>query len=121
MADPKKGLKIGGISLGTIALAAGLLWSISDRAKESGVEDATLKMQVEANAKKIVSEVGAVSTRVDHLETHAGETEDVLNGKDGLISTVEVIKTKLESIGKQGDALGEQNRLILQKLDDLKK
>ncbi|HEA19677.1 MAG TPA: hypothetical protein ENH87_02015 [Pricia antarctica] len=106
-----KGVKIaGGITFGTLVLAITLYFTLTDRAKESGVAKATVKMQVEA-----------VEKRVDHLETHASETENVLNGKDGVVATVEVIKSKIENIEKQGVDLKEQNRLILQKIDALPK
>ncbi|KKL05930.1 hypothetical protein LCGC14_2601140, partial [marine sediment metagenome] len=42
-------------------------------------------------------------------------------GKDGVVATVEVIKSKIENIEKQGVDLKEQNRLILQKIDALPK
>lgn len=106
-----RGAKIaGGISLSVVACAFGLFYMISDRAVESGEAKATVKAQVEA-----------VSERVDHLETHASDTEKILNGKDGIVATVEVIKSKIDNIEKQGTYLREQSKLILQKLDDLKK
>ena len=106
-----KGAKIaGGITFGTLVLAVTFYFSLTDRAKESGEAKATVKAQVEA-----------VSERVDHLETHAAETEAVLNGKEGVVTTVEVIKTKIDNIEKQGAFLREQGRLILQKIDALPK
>lgn len=100
----------GGISLSVVATIIGLYVMLSDRAKETGEAKATIKAQVEA-----------VSERVDHLETHASETEKVLNGKDGVVTTVEVIKTKIDNIEKQGAYLREQSKLILQKIDALPK
>lgn len=111
MSSNSKGLKIaGGITLSSIAVFLGIYFLVVDRATSSGEEKATVKMEVEA-----------VSKRVDHLETHASETEAILNGKDGLVATVEVVKSKLEAIATQGKDLKEQNRLILQKIDALPK
>ena len=111
MSSNNKGLKIaGGITLSSIAVFLGIYFSIADRASEAGEEKATVKMEVEA-----------VSKRVDHLESHANKTEAVLDGKDGLVATVEVIKSELKTITKQGDALHKQNILILQKIDALPK
>ncbi len=106
-----KGYKIaGGISFSVIIGFIGLYLALSDRAIETGEAKATIKAQVEA-----------VSERVDHLETHASETEKILNGKDGVVTTVEVIKTKIDNIEKQGAYLREQSKLILQKIDALPK
>ena len=99
-----------GITIFAVAAAMGIYFNLTDRASESGEAKATVKMEVEA-----------VSIRVDRLEKHEAEADKILNGKDGLVSTVEVIKTKIDNIEKQGDRLGEQNKLILEKLDDLKK
>lgn len=99
-----KGVKIAsGITLGTVVLAVTFYFTLTDRASESGEAKATVKMQVEA-----------VEKRVDHLEGHAQETEAILNGKDGLVTTVEVVKNRLENIEKTGD-------LILKKIEALPK
>lgn len=106
-----RGYKIaGGITLSAVATFFGLYFMLTDRAKESGVAKATVKMRVEA-----------VEKEVSHLKEHADETEAILDGKDGLVATVEVIKNKIENIEKQGAYLREQGKLILQKIDALPK
>lgn len=90
-----KGIKIvGGISLTAILAFFALYYMISDRATESGEAKATIKMQVES-----------VSDRVDHLETHAQETESILNGPEGVVATVSVIKAEIGNIKKQNDQI----------------
>ncbi len=106
MADPKngRGVKIfGGISLSVVACAFGLFYMISDRAVEKGEAKGTLKTKVEAVEKEIT-----------HLKAHADKTEGLLNGKDGLVATVEVLKKGMETLEAQGTT-------IIEKLDALAK
>ncbi len=94
MADPKngRGVKIAsGISLTVVATAFGLFYMISDRAGESGEAKATLKMEVE----KVVE-------RVDHLEEHSEKTDNLLNGPEGIVTSVAVIKNDITAIKAQG-------------------
>jgi len=99
-----KGVKIaGGITFGSLVLAVTFYFTLTDRVSESAEAKTTVKMQVEA-----------VEKRVDHLEEHESKVSNILDGSDGMVATVEVIKSELKSISKQGET-------ILKKLDELSK
>lgn len=121
MADSKnRGLKwLSGV-LGTIVLIFGLYVGITDRAEKSGEAKATTKSDIEAVDKKIET----LGERVAKNEESAEKVDNVLFSKTkegGLVTAVQVMGHQLEDINGRIDALGEQNKLIIGKLDELKK